>query len=83
MKKNIKDLCKNIECHFSKHKTFYMSILISLIIVFIWCKWGKIIFKKVMKNNDEILDNNLINNNNKYYNQKILNEINNILVKIN
>ena len=82
MKKNIKDLCKNIENHFFKHKTFYMSIFISLIVIFIWCKWGKLIFKKFMNENDNINDNNF-NNNENYYNQKMLNEINNILVKIN
>ena len=78
MKNNIKDFCKDIEMHFIRYKTFYISILITLLIIFIWCKWGnKILQKKISK---EKLNLNLEN---KYHNQKIVNEINDILLKIN
>ena len=84
MKNNIKIFCKDIENHFSKYKIFYMSILITLLVIFIWCKWGNKLLQKMINKKHNVSKNNLnLNSENKYYNQQIVNEINNILLKIN
>lgn len=67
MKNNTIDLIKEIEKHFMKYKNFYIAILLSLIIIFCWCKFSKRVLEKIDGKNDE----------------KIITEINDILQKIN
>ena len=76
MKNNTIDLLKEIENHFMKYKNFYISIILSLIIIFCWCKFGKKLLEKKINNKNESF-NKLESN------KKIINEINNILQKIN
>ena len=86
MQNKEKDICKDIEKHFLKYKNFYISILISLVIIFVWCKWGRKILEKIEvtdtlnKNNNNSIN---LTGENKYYNQEIVNEITDILRKIN
>lgn len=70
---NTLDLINEVEKHFIKYKNFYIATLISLIIIFCWCKFGK----KMIDNIDK--KENFNSNNN----EEIINEINNILKKIN
>lgn len=84
MQNKEKDICKEIEKHFLKYKNFYISIIISLIIIFVWCKWGRKILEKIdVKENFDNTNNINLTGENKYYNQEIVNEITDILQKIN
>lgn len=76
MKNNTIDLLKELEKHFMKYKNFYISIILSLIIIFCWCKFGKKLLEKKIDNNNE-------NFNQIRSNKEIINEIDNILQKIN
>lgn len=67
MKNNTIDLIKVIENHFMKYKNFYISILLSLIIIFCWCKFNKKILNQIDIKDDD----------------KMITEIDNILTKIN
>ena len=68
MKNNTIDLIKEIENHFMKYKNFYISALLSLIIIFCWCKFNKKILERIDIKEDD---------------NKMIIEINNILKKIN
>lgn len=67
MKNNTIDLIKEIENHFLKYKNFYIAIILSLIIIFCWCKFSKRVLEKLDNKKED----------------KIINEINDILQKIN
>lgn len=81
MKNNVIKICKNVETHFLRYKSFYISLMISLIIIFIWCKWGRKILEKINSNNK--LNQLNLSSENDVYNDKIVNEITDILGKIN
>lgn len=55
----------SIDNHFNKYKTFYLSILIVSILLFVWCKYGKKILDYCFaeSTNIEKSSNNEIQNN--------------------